>query len=105
MVPLSSLHLTKSSRGLSIQEPEKIARIAEDIKTNGFGRNQPILITKDSAILDGNSRYQTALKAGIRTVPVAVKKFENKNEALIYEYELQLNRRNLTDSDFPVKTI
>ena len=48
--------------------------------------------------MDGNSRYLSCQKAGISVVPVIIKNFTNKEEALRYELHLQLDRRNLTDS-------
>lgn len=99
MVEVSKLHFDKDFKGLFSQEPEKVDRICKDMLINGFDKSQPIIATEDSSILDGNSRYMAASKAGIKYVPVVYKTFQDKNEALIYEFHLQLDRRNLSDAE------
>lgn len=99
MVELSKLHFDKDFKELFSQEPEKVERIAADMKVNGFDNSQPILVTKDLSILDGNSRYLASQKAGIKFVPIIIKDFKDKNEALCYELHLQLDRRNLSDAE------
>ncbi|MBO4859766.1 MAG: ParB N-terminal domain-containing protein [Treponema sp.] len=98
MVEISKLKFDKDFKELFAQEPEKVERIAEDMKVHGFDKSQPIIVTKDFSILDGNSRYLGCQKAGITIVPVVVKDFLDKDEALRYELHLQLDRRNLNDS-------
>lgn len=99
MVEISKLHFDKDFKELFAQEPEKVDRICKDMLLHGFDKSQPIIATEDGSILDGNSRYMAASKAGIKTVPVVYKHFPNKNEALIYELHLQLDRRNLSDAE------
>ena len=98
MVNINKLKFDKGFKELFSQEPEKVERIAQDMKEHGFDKSQPIIVTKDFLILDGNSRYLSSQKAGISVVPVIIKNFTNKEEALRYELHLQLDRRNLTDS-------
>ena len=98
MVNINKLKFDKNFKELFSQEPEKVERIAQDMKEHGFDKSQPIIVTKDFLILDGNSRYLSCQKAGISVVPVIIKNFTNKEEALRYELHLQLDRRNLTDS-------
>lgn len=98
MIKISSLKFDKDFKDLFAQEPEKVERIVEDLKAHGFDRSQPIIVTKDFSILDGYSRYLACKEAGISVVPVVVKDFADKKEALKYELHLQLDRRNLNDS-------
>ena len=98
MIKISSLKFDKDFKDLFAQEPEKIERIVKDLKAHGFDKSQPIIVTKDLSILDGNSRYLACKEAGISVVPVVVKDFADKKEALKYELHLQLDRRNLNDS-------
>ena len=98
MVEISKLKFDKDFKGLFKQEPEKVARIAENLRQNGFDKSQPLIVTKDYRILDGNSRYLACREVGIQYVPVVVKDFADKDEALKYELHLQLDRRNLNDS-------
>ncbi len=99
MIEISKLTYDKDFKELFAQEPEKVERIAQDMKIRGFDKSQPIIATKEFKILDGHSRYLASQKAGIKFVPVVFKDFSDKNEALKYELHLQLDRRNLTDSE------
>ena len=98
MVNINKLKFDKNFKELFAQEPEKVERIARDMKEHGFDKSQPIIVTKDFSILDGNSRYLASKKAGIVIVPVIVKDFTDKGDALKYELHLQLDRRNLNDA-------
>jgi len=98
-VSINLLKFDKSFKEVFTQEESKVERIALDMTEHGFDKSQPIIITEDYSILDGNSRFLAAQKAGIKTVPVIMKRFENKEDAIVYEYKLQLNRRNLTDAE------
>lgn len=99
MVEISKLKFDKDFKDLFKQEPEKVARIAENLRQNGFDKSQPLIVTKDYRILDGNSRYLASLDIGIKFLPVVFKDFADKDEALKYELHLQLDRRNLNDSE------
>ena len=99
MVEISKLKFDKDFKELFAQEPDKVERIYQDMLIKGFDKSQPIIVTKDNCILDGNSRFMAATKAGIKMVPVVYKTFADKNEAIKYELHLQLNRRNLSDAE------
>lgn len=99
MVEILNLKFDKDFKELFAQEPEKVERIAHDMKEHGFDKSQPIIATKDGSILDGNSRFMAANQIGIKYVPVVYKDFTDKNEALKYELHLQLDRRNLSDAE------
>ena len=74
------------------------------MKANGFDKSQPIIIDEDYAILDGNSRFMACQIAGITKVPVIIKKFESRKDALLYELGLQMNRRNIADDSVLIDT-
>lgn len=99
MVEVSKLKFDKDFKELFVQEPEKVEKIAADMKNHGFDKSQPLIVTKDFAILDGNSRFLACQKAGISVVPVVVKDFADKDDALQYELHLQLDRRNLSNAE------
>ena len=98
-IPLTKLSFDKEFKELFSQEEDKVQRIAENMKQNGFDRSQPIIVNEEFKILDGNSRFMASQLAGLKEVPVIMKKFESKDEALVYELHLQLDRRNLSDSE------
>ncbi|MCR4823012.1 MAG: ParB/RepB/Spo0J family partition protein [Treponema sp.] len=104
MVSLDKLHFDKDFKAVFNQEEDKVERIAQNMKANGFDKSQPIIIDENYAILDGNSRYLASQKAGIKKVPVIIKLFESKKEALLYEINLQMNRRNIKDDSVLIET-
>ena len=99
MMNLDKLSFDEEFKGMFTQEEEKVNRIAENMKANGFDVSQPIIITPDGKILDGNSRFLACKIAGITEVPVIIKEFQSKDEALDYEYHLQFDRRNMSDAE------
>lgn len=103
-VSIDKLHFDEDYKAVFKQEEDKVQRIAEDMKENGFDKSQPIIIDENYAILDGNSRYMACQIAGITKVPVIIKKFESKRDALLYELGLQMNRRNIADDSVLIDT-
>lgn len=104
MVSVDKLHFDKDFKAVFKQEEEKVNRIADDMKANGFDKSQPIIVNSDFAILDGNSRYMATKIAGIKKVPVIMKQFESKKDAILYELNLQMNRRNIATDDVLIET-
>lgn len=83
-------------------DEDDLWRISDSMRKKGFYRNQHILYGKileeDSEfVLDGHTRVAAARDAGIDSVPVYCVTFETRREAIMFCYEIQLNRRNLTD--------
>ena len=101
---IEKLHFDEDYKAVFKQEEDKVQRIAEDMKANGFDKSQPIILDENYAILDGNSRYMACQIAGITKVPVIIKKFESKKEALLYALGLQMNRRNIADESILIDT-
>ena len=103
-VSIDKLHFDEDYKAVFKQEEDKVQRIAEDMKVNGFDKSQPIILDENYAILDGNSRFMACQIAGITKVPVIIKKFESKKEALLYALGLQMNRRNIADESILIDT-
>ena len=103
-VSIEKLHFDEDYKAVFKQEDDKVQRIAEDMKANGFDKSQPIILDENYAILDGNSRYMACQLAGITKVPAIIKKFESKKEALLYALGLQMNRRNIADESILIDT-
>ena len=95
IVKLSKLKFDKDFKDMFRQEPEKVERLALSIRKHGYDNSQPIIVTSDYHILDGNSRVLACQKEGIEFVPVVMKQFTDKESALRYELHLQTSRRNL----------
>ena len=103
-ISIDKLHFDEDYKAVFKQEEDKVQRIAEDMKVNGFDKSQPIILDENYAILDGNSRFMACQIAGITKVPVIIKKFESKKEALLYALGLQMNRRNIADESILIDT-
>ena len=83
-------------------------KIQQSMEEKGYDKTQPIHIAKILAEpetltapirIDGAHRTWAARNAGMSEVPVYIHTFETRTEALIYAYELGLNRRNLTPNE------
>jgi len=74
--------------------------ITENMKSSGFDDAFPIIIWEDkNIIVDGHTRLSAASRIKIGEVPVLLKKFKSQDEAILYAFHLQRNRRNLADED------
>lgn len=100
MVEVSQLRFDRDFKNVFQQENDKVAEIANDMRTNGFDKSRPIIVTAAYIIVDGHSRFMAAKKAGLEKVPVIIKKFDSRDETIEYEYKMQLNSRRLTDGEY-----
>jgi ParB family chromosome partitioning protein len=74
--------------------------IVEKIKLFDFDKSQPLTLEKGTnVLLDGHTRLAAAKEAGLLEVPVIEKEFENREEAILYTFERQVIRRNLTGAE------
>lgn len=74
------------------------------MKIHGYDKSQPLIVDKNLGILDGSSRFMATQIAGIKKVPVVIKQFKNKKDAILYELNLQMNRRNIASDDVLIET-
>jgi ParB-like chromosome segregation protein Spo0J len=71
--------------------------IVESIKANGLYADEPIVLWKGHNILaDGHTRYEASIEAGLEEVWVSERNFESREEAMLYAFERQAIRRNLS---------
>lgn len=94
---------------LNIQDPfaaifpigtDTLESIRQDMETNGFDPMFPILIWEGkNIVVDGHTRLAAAKAMDIEEVPVLFKKFETEDDAILYSFHIQRNRRNMTDED------
>ena len=74
--------------------------IRESIARAGFDKGQPLSLWKDkNLLLDGHTRLAAAKEAGLIEVPVAELEFEDKEDAILYTFDRQVMRRNLTQAE------
>lgn len=79
--------------------------IEEDMRYNNFDLSQPVILAtwasqKEPVCIDGHTRLQAAIRAGIEQVPVWLREdFETEEDALGHAIKLQSHRRNMTDAE------
>jgi len=75
-------------------------RIREDIELHGFDESKPINVWRQkNIVLDGNTRIEAAIEAGMEEVPIHYNDFRNEGEALEYAIHNQRDRRNMTEAE------
>ncbi|MDR2509297.1 MAG: ParB/RepB/Spo0J family partition protein, partial [Spirochaetaceae bacterium] len=83
-----------------IYKRQILDEVCRSIRENGYDKSQPIAIWKGANIVvDGHTRLEAAKEAGLTEVPVAEMEFAGKEEAILYTFERQLLRRNLTQAE------
>nr|WP_320190886.1 ParB/RepB/Spo0J family partition protein [uncultured Desulfobacter sp.] len=82
-----------------IQE-ETLAAISQNMEVNGFDPVFPLVVWKEENVLvDGHTRFTAAKNTQLDQVPVVYKSFEDEDDALLYSFHAQRNRRNMSDDD------
>jgi len=71
--------------------------IVKSIKANGLYTDEPIVLWKGENILaDGHTRYEASIEAGLEEVWVSERIFESREDVMLYAFERQAIRRNLS---------
>jgi ParB family chromosome partitioning protein len=103
--------LGKMMRVAEIEEDPEISKmfgvhdevfqaILESIRKNEFDPAEPPVIWKGKKIVvDGRTRVRAAKAAGLLEIPVVEKDFESLDDAKLYCYKRQADRRNLTQAE------
>ena len=74
-----------------------LAEIRRRIERFGYDKSQPVVVQKGTNILvDGHTRLAAAREAGLEEVPAFEREFGDREEMLMYTFERQAVRRNLT---------
>lgn len=94
---------------LNIQDPfvsifpignDTLESIKQDMDTNGFDPVFPIIVWEGkNIVVDGHTRFAAAKAIGLEEVPVLFKDFDNEDDAVLYSFHIQRNRRNMSDDD------
>jgi ParB family chromosome partitioning protein len=79
-------------------------KIRNEIKTQiekfGFDKGQPVTLWKGkNTLLDGHTRLEAARESGLDEIPAVEMEFETYEDAVLYTFERQAVRRNLTPAD------
>ena len=62
MVEVSQLRFDRDFKNVFQQENDKVAEIANDMRTNGFDKSRPIIVTEAYIIVDGHSRFMAGVQ-------------------------------------------
>jgi len=74
-----------------------VEEIYQNILVYGYDKSQPVVLFKGTMIiLDGHHRLAATIKACIEDIPVIDKEFEDRESAIMYTFERQALRRNLS---------
>lgn len=77
-----------------------VDEIRRKIESFGYDESQPVVLLKGTMIiLDGHQRRLAAIKAGLKEIPAVDREFENREDAVMYTFERQALRRNLTGAE------
>jgi ParB family chromosome partitioning protein len=79
-------------------QDKMVAEVCRSILENGYDKGQPITLWKD-VVVDGHTRLAAAKAAGLEEIPVVEMEFEDKEAAILYTFERQVIRRNLTPAE------
>jgi ParB-like chromosome segregation protein Spo0J len=94
---------------LTVQKPfdtifpiaaDTLDSIQQDMTTNGFDQVFPIIVWDGkNVVVDGHTRFAAAKAVGLEEIPVLFKEFDNEDDAILYSFHIQRNRRNMSDDD------
>lgn len=74
--------------------------IRQSMEAGGYDPVFPIIVWQgENAVVDGHTRFAAAKAAGLEQVPVMVKAFDSEEDAVLYAFHIQRNRRNMSDDD------
>ncbi|SCY68930.1 ParB/RepB/Spo0J family partition protein [Desulfoluna spongiiphila] len=99
-MPITDLKVEEPFSTLFPVGEDTLEGIRLDMESNGYDDAFPIIVWEEKGIVvDGHTRFTAALAVGLETVPVLIRNFENEDDAILYAFHLQRNRRNLADED------
>jgi ParB family chromosome partitioning protein len=86
--------------GMFAIKAEILAAIVKSMRESGYDKSQPIVLWKGKdLVVDGHTRLLAAREAGLGEIPVEEKDFDRIDDAKLYAYKRQAERRNLTASE------
>jgi ParB-like chromosome segregation protein Spo0J len=88
--------------------PSVLDALTSEMRAEGYAARYPIEVWRQrNVIVDGHTRRQAAIRAGVSEVPVFFLDFDDEASALAYMVKTQVQRRNLTEAEILryVKTV
>jgi ParB family chromosome partitioning protein len=103
MKRVSEIQTDPRLAGMFTVNAEILASIIQSMKESGYDKSQPLVLWKGKGVVvDGHTRLQAAREAGIPEIPVEEKEFATLEDAKLYAYRRQAERRNLTPAEILV---
>ncbi|MDR3283666.1 MAG: ParB/RepB/Spo0J family partition protein [Treponema sp.] len=79
---------------------EILRAVAQSIRENGYDKAQPVVLWRgENCVVDGYTRFEAAREAGEKAIAVYEKDFETLDDAKLYAFKRQSQRRNLTQAE------
>lgn len=100
LVPISALKVEAPFSSLFPIGSDTLEAIQADMEVRGFDETFPIIVWEEkNVVVDGHTRFAAARGMSLEKVPVLFKTFESEDDAILYCFHIQRNRRNLADED------
>jgi ParB family chromosome partitioning protein len=100
MKRVSEIQTDPQLAGMFAVRAEILASIVTSMRESGYDKSQPLVMWKGKGVVvDGHTRLQAAREAGIPEIPVEEKEFTSLEDAKLYAYRRQAERRNLTPAE------
>ena len=100
LISISELKVEAPFASLFPIGKDTLESIRTDMKTKGFDETFPVIVWEEkNIVVDGHTRFAAARDLALEKIPVVFKSFENEDDAILYCFHIQRNRRNLADED------
>jgi ParB family chromosome partitioning protein len=100
MKRVSEIETDPRLAGMFTVDAEILASIVASMRESGYDKSQPLVLWKGKGVVvDGHTRLQAAREAGVPEIPVEEKDFASIEDAKLYAYRCQAERRNLTPAE------
>jgi len=98
LVKIDSIVIDPEIAGLFTVSEKNKNEIVESIRKFGFYKEEPVTLW-GKILVDGRTRYTAAKEAGLKEIPAVEREFESREDAILYTYDRQVLRRNLTSAE------
>jgi len=100
LFPVKDIKIDPEIAGIFKISDKVLKQIQEQIEKFGYNEEEPVVLWKGTNILvDGRTRFTASKNAKLEKIPVFEKEFENREAAILYTFERQVMRRNLTGAE------
>jgi hypothetical protein len=98
LVKIDDIVIDPEIAGLFAISDKNKDEIVEKMKKYGFYKEEPVTLW-GKILVDGRTRYTAAKEAGLKEIPAVERNFESREDAILYTFDRQVVRRNLTGAE------